>query len=137
MNNKETFVASCNEYKDNAVIHVFVKGDKVCANYYSNIADMLNNAKKIEYKKGIDAFTVTLAMSGTSIELGGTKDFITKAKTYGKRYSLRCYKAFYAEVFMAKVLNGRHNNRQTPHGKGDIVVNGKPYEVKFGSEIIL
>lgn len=134
---KENFIAKCEEYQDNAVIHVFVKGDKVCANYYDNIDDMLANAKKIEYKEGLNTFTVTLSTLNASIELGDARDFIIKAKAYEKRYNVRCYKAFYAEVYTAKFLNGKHNNRYTPHGKGDIVVNGIPYEVKFGSEIML
>lgn len=137
MNSKENFIAKCNEYQDNAVIHVFIKDNKVCANYYDNIGDMLTNAEKIEYKEGLNTFTVTLSTHNVSFILGNARDFIIKAKAYGKRYNVRCYKAFYAEVYTAKFLNGKHNNRYTPHGKGDIVVNGKPYEVKFGSEIML
>lgn len=137
MNSKENFIAKCEEYQDNAVIHVFIKDSKVCANYYDNIGDMLVNAEKIEYKEGLNTFTVTLSTLNASIELGDAKDFIVNARTYRKRYNVRCYKAFYAEVYIAKLLNGKHNNRYTPHGKGDIVVDGIPYEVKFGSEIIL
>jgi hypothetical protein len=134
---KENLIAKCEKYQDNAVIHVFIKDSKVCANYYDSIGDMLASAKKITYKKGLNTFTVTLSTLNASIELGDAKDFIIKARTYGKRYKVRCYKAFYTEVYIAKLLNGKHNNRYTPHGKGDIVVDGIPYEVKFGSEIIL
>lgn len=127
------------EYKDNKVIHVFINNGKVYYKMYNSMLSFLIfGTAKIGYNHNFKRFcakTNTKALGSTYVcdEL----EFRTKANKYHKRYKHNCYKAIYSEVLMAKVLNGKHNHYNSKHGKGDIVVNGTKYEIKFGNEIII
>lgn len=126
-------------YKNNKVAHVYTLKDKVFMDIYDSMKMFVENAT-IRYNDTLGCYTAKINGNGNAVKtymVGDKAEFLKAAKAYGRKYHHHCYRAIYAEVAAAKVLEGRHNTPNTPHGRGDVVTKYARYEVKFGSEVTL
>lgn len=134
---------SIKEYGNNKVIHIFLDGENVVYQIYDSMLEFyLFGTSSMKYSKKMKCFIAKTKTNTSSVlhntnTLCKTTEFLRKARIYKNRYKHNCYKALYAEIAIANKLNGRHNKVNTKHGKGDVVVNGIRYEVKFGNEVTI
>lgn len=126
------------EYKDNRIIHLYEYNENLYIHVYENISTfVLYGCKSIKYNNTLNCYTAKTIKHCNDIKIGSTKEFNKKARIYGKRYGVTCYRAIYAEIYLSKYFDGKHNRRNAKHGQGDIIVNGEPIEIKFGNEITI